>query len=66
MIGHEVRVCGDDGKWTNSTPKCLFDWCPDPPQIHGGTVIASGQRAGDTAKYTCYAGFIIFGEEVSV
>lgn len=65
LIGHEVRTCGDDGKWTNSTPQCLFDWCPDPPEIHGGIVTTTGHRAGDTATYTCQAGYIIFGQGVS-
>ncbi|XP_074034332.1 CUB and Sushi multiple domains furrowed [Leptinotarsa decemlineata] len=64
LIGHEVRICGDDGKWTNSTPLCLFDWCQDPPSIHGGKVTVTGHRAGDTALYVCYPGYIIFGEEV--
>lgn len=64
LIGHEMRMCGDDGKWTNSTPQCLFDWCPDPPAIHGGIVSISGHRAGDTATYSCQPGYIIFGQGV--
>ncbi|CAH1169570.1 unnamed protein product [Phaedon cochleariae] len=64
LIGHEVRMCGEDGKWTNSTPQCLFDWCPEPPQVHGAKVTVSGRRAGDTALYICHPGYIIFGEEV--
>lgn len=66
LIGHEVRTCGDDSKWTNSTPQCLFDWCPDPPDIHGGVVHTSGHRAGDTATYSCQAGYVIAGEGVSL
>ncbi|KAJ8968851.1 hypothetical protein NQ317_005360, partial [Molorchus minor] len=64
LIGHEVRSCGDDAKWTNTTPTCLFDWCPDPPTINGGIVTTSGHRAGDTATYSCQNGYIIFGQEV--
>lgn len=64
LIGHEIRTCGDDAKWTNSTPQCLFDWCPDPPDIHGGVVHTSGHRAGDTATYTCQPGYVISGEGV--
>ncbi|XP_018565850.1 sushi, von Willebrand factor type A, EGF and pentraxin domain-containing protein 1 [Anoplophora glabripennis] len=64
LIGHEMRICGDDGKWTNSTPECLFDWCPDPPAIHGGIVSISGHRAGDTATYACQPGYIIFGQGI--
>lgn len=64
LIGHEIRTCGDDAKWTNSTPQCLFDWCPDPPDIHGGVVHTSGHRAGDTATYSCQPGYVITGEGV--
>lgn len=65
LVGHEVRSCGEDGRWSNSAPQCLFDWCPDPPPVHGGTVITSGHRTGNTAKYECYSGYITVGEEVS-
>ncbi|XP_008192271.2 sushi, von Willebrand factor type A, EGF and pentraxin domain-containing protein 1 [Tribolium castaneum] len=64
LIGHEIRTCGSNGTWTNSTPKCLFDWCPDPPSINGGIVKTSGRRAGDTAVYSCQSGFILFGQGV--
>lgn len=65
LIGHEKRTCGRDAKWSDTPPQCLFDWCPDPPAIHGGIVTTSGHRAGDTATYTCQAGFILFGQGVS-
>lgn len=65
LIGHEKRACGTDGKWSDTAPQCLFDWCPDPPSIHGGIVTASGHRAGDTATYSCQSGFILFGQGVS-
>jgi hypothetical protein len=65
LIGHELRTCGENGTWTNSTPQCLFDWCPDPPSINGGIVKTSGHRAGDTAIYSCQSGFILFGQGVS-
>ena len=65
LIGHEVRTCGENSTWTNSTPQCLFDWCPDPPSINGGIVKNSGHRAGDTAVYACQSGFILFGQGVS-
>lgn len=32
LIGHEKRTCGTEGKWTDTNPQCLFDWCPDPQQ----------------------------------
>lgn len=66
LIGHEKRICERDGKWSDTPPQCLFDWCPDPPSIHGGIVTTSGHRAGDTATYTCQTGFILFGQGVSL
>lgn len=65
LIGHERRVCSDGGVWSETQPQCLFDWCPNPPEIHGGIVTTSGHRAGDTATYSCQAGFILFGSGVS-
>lgn len=65
LIGHETRKCGDDGKWSESDPQCLFDWCPEPPSIPGGIVKVSGNRAGDTATYSCQSGFILFGAGVN-
>lgn len=66
LVGNEVRMCESEGKWSNSKPKCSFNWCPDPPPVHGGLVTATGHHTGDTAKYECYPGYIIFGEEVSI
>ncbi|KAJ8969501.1 hypothetical protein NQ314_001726, partial [Rhamnusium bicolor] len=69
LIGHEIRTCGDDGIWTNSTPKCLFDWCPDPPAIHGGIVTTSGSyvvgydfNVHSSIEYNCEVGHILRGE----
>lgn len=64
LIGREKRTCGDHGVWSDSTPECLLDWCPNPPEINGGVVRVSGHRAGDTATYICQAGYILFGQGV--
>ncbi|XP_063235944.1 sushi, von Willebrand factor type A, EGF and pentraxin domain-containing protein 1 [Bacillus rossius redtenbacheri] len=64
LIGKEERTCGDDGLWSGEAPQCLFDWCPEPPAVHGGTVETKGRRAGSTALYTCQSGFILFGQPV--
>ena len=66
LIGHEERTCGGDGEWSESSPQCLFDWCPDPPSINGGVVTTTGRRAGDTATYSCQSGYILFGQGVSI
>ncbi|KAF5269538.1 hypothetical protein FQA39_LY08727 [Lamprigera yunnana] len=64
LLGRESRECGEDGFWTESTPKCLFDYCAEPPAISGGTVTTKNRRAGDTATYVCQPGFILFGQSV--
>lgn len=66
LIGREERFCLDDALWSDSSPQCLFDWCPNPPAIPGGIVNVTGRRAGDTATYTCQAGYILFGQGVSM
>lgn len=66
LIGHEKRTCAGEGKWSGEAPKCLFDWCPEPPQIHGGVIEVSGRRTGSTATYSCKNGFILFGQSVCV
>lgn len=64
LIGRERRTCQDDGQWSDNQPECLFDWCPDPPTVYGGSVKSSGRRAGSTATYTCQNGYIMSGQPV--
>lgn len=64
LSGHEQRVCQDNGSWSGETPKCLFDWCPDPPPVIGGYYSTSGRRVGDRASYGCQPGYILFGQDV--
>uniref|UniRef100_A0A182FK45 Sushi, von Willebrand factor type A, EGF and pentraxin domain-containing protein 1 n=1 Tax=Anopheles albimanus TaxID=7167 RepID=A0A182FK45_ANOAL len=63
LIGHENRTC-EAGGWSGQQPKCLVDWCPEPPAIQGGQRQVSGRRAGSTALYTCDHGFVLLGEPV--
>ncbi|XP_075158690.1 CUB and Sushi multiple domains furrowed [Haematobia irritans] len=63
LIGNENRTCELDG-WTGKQPECLVDWCPEPPQIQGGTVRVSDKRAGTTATYECDTGYILVGEPI--
>ncbi|KAL1116999.1 hypothetical protein AAG570_004327, partial [Ranatra chinensis] len=64
LVGQSSRTCAEEGKWLGEQPQCLFDWCPDPPQGEGATVVVSGKRTGSTAIYTCQPGYILFGQEV--
>ncbi|XP_049300024.1 sushi, von Willebrand factor type A, EGF and pentraxin domain-containing protein 1 [Anopheles funestus] len=63
LIGNENRTCQANG-WSGTQPKCLIDWCPEPPPIQGGKIKVSGRRAGSTALYTCDYGFVLIGEPV--
>lgn len=65
LVGSEERRCGDEGVWDGNAPKCLFDWCPDPPPVSGATVTVSGHKAGSLATYNCQNGFILFGQPVT-
>lgn len=64
LMGESKRVCREGGIWSGTQPQCLFDWCPEPPQGEGVTVVVSGKRAGSTATYNCQPGFILFGQQV--
>ncbi|XP_014245415.1 CUB and sushi domain-containing protein 3 [Cimex lectularius] len=64
LVGESKRQCGDSGVWTGQQPQCLFDWCPDPPQGEGTTVVVSGTKTGSSATYSCKPGFILFGQMV--
>ncbi|KAF6202316.1 hypothetical protein GE061_004714 [Apolygus lucorum] len=64
LVGDAKRTCGDEGVWSGNQPKCLFDWCPEPPQGEGTTVSVSGRNAGSTATYDCKPGFILFGQKI--
>lgn len=58
-------MCADEGIWSGEAPKCLFDWCPEPPPVTGAIVTVDGHKAGSLATYTCQNGFILFGPPVS-
>ncbi|KAM7347402.1 CUB and Sushi multiple domains furrowed [Cochliomyia hominivorax] len=63
LIGNENRTCELEG-WTGKQPECLVDWCPEPPEIQGGTVKVTDKRAGSTATYECETGYVLVGEPV--
>ncbi|GAB1862793.1 Sushi, von Willebrand factor type A, EGF and pentraxin domain-containing protein 1 [Camponotus japonicus] len=64
LVGDTRRRCGDGGIWSGHQPQCLFDWCPEPPEVNGGIVTTTGRRVSSTATYSCQNGFILFGDNV--
>ncbi|XP_029668396.1 sushi, von Willebrand factor type A, EGF and pentraxin domain-containing protein 1 [Formica exsecta] len=64
LVGDTRRRCGDGGIWSGHQPQCLFDWCPEPPEVNGGIVTTTGRRVNSTATYSCQNGFILFGDNV--
>lgn len=66
LVGDPERECGDEGIWDGQAPKCLFDWCPEPPTVSGALVTVTGHKADSVATYTCQNGFIAFGTTVSI
>lgn len=63
LIGNDVQTCGAEGIWSGLHPQCLYNWCSDPPQLHGGVVHVSGKRTGSKAVYSCHPGYILFGHQ---
>lgn len=39
----------------------LVDWCGDPPEVPGASVIITGHKAGSVATYSCHQGFVAVG-----
>lgn len=64
LVGVNTRECQEEGRWSDTTPKCLFTWCDTPSNIDGGVVTITGNKAGDTASYQCNDGYLLIGKSV--
>ncbi|XP_045463202.1 sushi, von Willebrand factor type A, EGF and pentraxin domain-containing protein 1 [Harmonia axyridis] len=62
LVGNKMRECDENEIWSESTPKCLYTWCDDPPKIEGGVVKVLGKKAGDVVVYSCEPGFLLVGK----
>ena len=69
VIGSSTRVCSEDGKWTESTPKCEEIRCYTPEKPKNSSVVYSGNdrstsesfKVGSTVQYRCSTGHIVSG-----
>ncbi|XP_069194508.1 P-selectin isoform X2 [Procambarus clarkii] len=59
--GKNSALCSENGTWMPASPSCLYSWCPNVTQPLNGKVELSGRRAGDTATFSCDAGYSLQG-----
>ncbi|XP_074599760.1 CUB and Sushi multiple domains furrowed isoform X2 [Brevipalpus obovatus] len=72
LKGTSVRECADDGKWTDTTPKCEEIRCLPPEKPKNSSVVYSGNdrstsdsfKVGSTVQYRCASGHIVSGESL--
>ena len=65
LVGEQSRTCNEDGIWTGSAPKCLYNWCPQPAEITGAKYDVNGLTTGSTVVYKCHQGYLLQGQPVS-
>lgn len=72
VSGVKTRVCKDDGKWSESSPKCEEIRCVPPEVPKNSSVVYSGNdrstsesfKVGSTVQYRCSVGHIVRGESL--
>jgi len=70
VVGSKVRICKEDGKWSDSSPKCEEIRCVPPEVPKNSSVVYSGNdrstsdsfKVGSTVQYRCATGHIVRGE----
>ncbi|CAL4126212.1 unnamed protein product, partial [Meganyctiphanes norvegica] len=61
-LGEDTSVCGDEGNWSEPAT-CLYSWCSEIEAPNHGGIQMSGRRSGDTASFTCEAGYKLIGHK---
>ena len=72
VSGVKTRICKDDGKWSESSPKCEEIRCVPPEVPKNSSVVYSGNdrstsesfKVGSTVQYRCAIGHIVRGESL--
>lgn len=61
LVGNETRVCLGNGSWSDSTPRCLYSWCPELPILSNGIVNVTNRTENGIATYICARGHKLIG-----
>lgn len=64
LVGQETRTCQLDGLWSGNTPFCKKVKCTMLTIPENGRVALIGIHFGDTATYSCLAGFDLQGTQL--
>ncbi|CAG2104634.1 unnamed protein product, partial [Medioppia subpectinata] len=72
LVGTKTRVCGEDSRWSASTPKCEEIRCVSPEVPKNSSVVYSGNdrstsdsfKVGSTVQYRCSLGHIVQGQSL--
>ncbi|RWS28807.1 CUB and sushi domain-containing protein 3-like protein [Leptotrombidium deliense] len=72
VVGAKLRECGEDGKWSDSSPKCEEIRCVPPEKPKNSSVVYSGNdrstsdsfKVTSTVQYRCSSGHIVKGESL--
>lgn len=72
VSGVRIRTCRDDGKWSDSSPKCEEIRCLPPEVPKNSSVVYSGNdrstsdsfKVGSTVQYRCATGHIVRGQSL--
>ncbi|XP_066268441.1 P-selectin-like [Branchiostoma lanceolatum] len=60
LVGTSTLLCQADKTWNGTRPNCEKTVCP-PPEVPVNCVVNGGRTYGDTATYTCDAGYRLTG-----
>lgn len=63
ISGTDVRYCQSNGSWNGTDPVCLLKDCGLPLSIENGTVTFNTTTYGQSAVYSCNAGYQLIGTE---
>ncbi|ELU05207.1 hypothetical protein CAPTEDRAFT_227166 [Capitella teleta] len=53
LSGPKERVCTAEGRWSDSQPECIRQYCAMPPSIAWGIPLANRTLINSTVKYQC-------------
>ncbi|XP_014258644.1 CUB and sushi domain-containing protein 3 isoform X2 [Cimex lectularius] len=68
LVGERTRRCGEDRKWSGTTPKCKAVDCGQPGQLYQGWIenIEGGTALGASVIFRCREGMLLVGNTSAV